>query len=144
MFRYFTVFVLFGFAATTAQAQVGVSVCWEEKEFTCAEAGAGYEGECLLNDCNPNGLGEWTCDKPKGLTVNNTPFPRKWWDLIEAGTGKSGSTNWINLQPPLDGCGFVIWCGCDPQNHSKCVDGATDEEFIPDEFRIGTINCVGT
>jgi hypothetical protein len=105
--------------------------------------GLGYQGQCLFGDCEPNGLGEWTCNKEKGLTVNNTPQTASWWDIREAASGVNGSTIWVNLVPPLSGCGFVIWCECDPVNTWKCVDGATDEEFIPDQFRRGVINCVG-
>jgi hypothetical protein len=146
MFRYFTVFVLLGYAATTVQAQCTISTCYTEQQYDCDFMGGGYQGQCLLNDCGvtflPGGVERWTCEKPTGLLVHDNSA--QWWDIKTATLGQQGSTAWYNPTPPLDGCGFIIFCDCDPMNHWKCVDGATDQEFIPEQFRIGAINCVGT
>ena len=148
MFRCVVIMALllsFGEASNRVQAQVGggMGICFDEKQYTCEEMGLAFQGPCLLADCNPNSLGEWTCEKDRGLTVNNGPQAAVWWDIRQASNGGLGSTTWVNLVSPLNGCGFIIWCECDPENTWKCVDGANSIEFTPEQFRIGPIDCVG-
>jgi len=122
-----------------------INPCYQESKFTCAEQGIGYQGHCLYADCVPvNADGsKWECVKEKGLTLWGRD-PRKWWDVHGAPQGVAGSTRATFLPPDTVGCGFVIWCGCDPENTWKCVDGDTDNEFIPEQQRIVLpLDCVG-
>jgi hypothetical protein len=115
------------------EAQVG-GICFEEFTQNCATAGAGFKGPCSQTACDLFDPSQ--CTKTEGLTI---VFPLLlYWQIREA--DGVGSTLWFN-PPGATKCGDIYLCECDPAISANCISIAGPRAFVPQEFRIGVINC---